>query len=331
MIRSDELDGEFVNEIMAEPGGEHLLTCWSCGTCAATCIVRRYDPSFNPRVILHKAGLGLRDDVLSSGEIWHCSACDICYAKCPRGIHISDVMRAIRNLAIKSGFQRPDTTATVNIEQCVACGMCVAVCPYEAISLQDVNWNRRTKPAAQVDANLCMSCGICNGVCPSSSISVATQSDAVLHKSFLSALPSRLSEPRDAWRGKILAIVCNWCLRWESDLAYVANPPENVMVVNVPCSGRVAPTFVLTALQQGVERVLVVGCEEEQCHYKQGNLLEKRRMAALRSLLDLIGCEQGCVQFVRVGPMDRGKLPRLLDSVAKELDAAPELAAAGEK
>ena len=328
MIRSGDLNHTFIDEVIAEPGGEHLLTCWSCGTCASTCIVRRYDPAFNPRVILHKAGLGLRDDVLSSAEIWHCSACDICYPKCPKGIHISDVMRAIRDLAIKSGHARPDVTAQVNVERCVACGMCVATCPYEAITLQDVKWNRRTKRAAQVDANLCMSCGICNAACPSSSISVATHTDAVLHRSFLSGLPSQLPALKDAWRGKVLAIVCNWCLRWESDLEYVANPPEHVMVMNVPCSGRVAPTFVMTALQHGVERVVVVGCEEEQCHYKQGNLLEKRRMAALRSLLDLLGLEQTSVEFVRVGPLERGKLRRVLDNVAKELESVQELATA---
>ena len=51
---------------MAEPGGEHLLTCFSCGTCAATCLVRRYEPAFNPRLLLRRAGMGLREQVLSS-------------------------------------------------------------------------------------------------------------------------------------------------------------------------------------------------------------------------------------------------------------------------
>ena len=105
MIRSNTFDHAFVEEVLAEPGGEHLLTCWSCGTCAATCLVRRYEPAFNPRLILHKAGLGLRAEVLSSPEIWQCSACDACYPRCPKKIHISEVMKAIRNVAIRAGLR----------------------------------------------------------------------------------------------------------------------------------------------------------------------------------------------------------------------------------
>ncbi|GAG22761.1 unnamed protein product, partial [marine sediment metagenome] len=177
MIRSDELDRGFVEEILAEPGGEHLLTCWSCGTCAATCLVRRYQPAFNPRLILHKAGLGLREEVLSSAEIWECSACDACYPRCPKEIHISDVMKAIRNIAIREGCERPGVIAEVDVSTCVACGICAAACPYEAISLQTVVWQRRPRRAAQVDRTLCVGCGICNSVCPSSSISVEGHTD----------------------------------------------------------------------------------------------------------------------------------------------------------
>ena len=321
MIRSGQMDHRFVEEIMAEPGGERLRTCWSCGTCASTCIVRRYVPSFNPRIILQKAGLGLREEVLSCSEIWQCSACDICYPRCPKEIHISEVMNAIRSVAIREGYKRPDITADVNVERCVACGMCVAACPYEAITLQTVEWGRRTKPAAQVEAALCMSCGICSSVCPSLSISVAGQTDASLHRSFAAALQTQRAEAGARWDGRVLAVVCNWCLRSEPDLEYLASPPEHVMVTNVPCSGRVAPTFVLSALQRGVDGVLVVGCKEEQCHYKHGNLLEKRRMGALRSLLGLLGVERQRVQFVRLGSLDRCKLPRLVSEFVQDLQA----------
>ncbi len=70
MMSGAPLNHHFVQEVMAEPGGEHLLTCFSCGTCAATCLVRRYEPAFNPRLLLRRAGMGLREQVLSSAEVW---------------------------------------------------------------------------------------------------------------------------------------------------------------------------------------------------------------------------------------------------------------------
>jgi len=326
MIRSDELDGSFVEEILAEPGGEHLLTCWSCGTCAATCLVRRYEPSFNPRLILHKAGLGLREEVLSSTEIWQCSACDACYPRCPKGIHISEVMKAIRTIAIREGYERPGVIAEVDASTCVACGMCAAACPYEAINLQMVEWQRKLRRAAQVDANLCAGCGICTSVCPSSSISVEGYTDLECHDSIVDAAYSARPSADAEWRGKVLVIVCNWCLHAESDMRLASQPPEGVKVIKVSCSGRVTPAFVVAALQRGVDAVLIIGCKEDECHYQQGSTIAGGRTAMLQSLLELLGVERGRVQFARLGSLDRGKLPALLDEVLEQVHALGSLA-----
>lgn len=319
MIRLDALDHSFVEEIQAEPGGEHLLTCWSCGTCAATCLVRRYEPGFNPRLILHKAALGLREEVLSSAEIWQCSACDACYPRCPKEIHISDVMKAIRDIAIREGYQRPGPIAEVDVSTCVACGMCAAACPYDAISLETVSCNDATKLAAQVDQNLCMCCGICNSVCLSSSISVEGYTDVSLNESFVSIENGAQSAHDNNWRGKTLVITCNWCLHSAVDVEYASHPPRGVKVVNVPCSGRVTPTFVTTALQRGIEGVLIVGCREGECHYKHGNALEKYRLAALQDLLELLGIERERVQLAWLGSLDRGKFPGLVGKIVEDL------------
>ncbi|MHB0856711.1 MAG: hydrogenase iron-sulfur subunit [Anaerolineae bacterium] len=312
MIKMNRLDESFVEEIMAEPGGEHLRTCWSCGTCTATCLVRRYNPAFNPRLLLHKAGLGMREEVLSSPEVWQCSACDACYPRCPKQIHISDVMQAIRNVAIREGYERPSVTAQVNAESCIACGLCAAACPYEAISITSVIANGSLKRAAQVDANRCMACGICNAVCLSSSISVEGFTDQLVSQ--------HIGAPAEGERsvGGALIITCNWCLHAGADWSLALEPPEGVRVVNVPCSGRVTPMFLTTALQQGYDAVLVVGCKEDECHYKHGNALEQGRAATMEGLLDLLGLEPERVQFAWLGALDRGRFPELVSKVASD-------------
>ena len=182
MRRLNECDPKFKDQVMAEPGGENLIRCYACGTCMATCLIRRKDPDYNPRRIMHRAILGLRHDVLSSRLIWMCSACDDCYAHCPQDIHISDLFKAFRALAQREGFKPTGPTARVNERTCVACGLCVEVCPYDAVELVPKRVLGRDKTVSQVNAALCMSCGLCAASCRSASINLTDFGDEDLFR-----------------------------------------------------------------------------------------------------------------------------------------------------
>jgi len=166
---------EFADQVRAIPGGEHLEMCYSCGTCVSRCLIQqRADPAYNPRRLIRKAVLGLKQDAFQDVTTWLCSACDLCYPACPQEIHISGVIRAVRELAIGEGQTSPLRTAVVDEQTCVACGLCVEVCPYEAITLVEasVPFRGRSVLVARVDPNHCMACGLCAASCRSSSISL---------------------------------------------------------------------------------------------------------------------------------------------------------------
>jgi heterodisulfide reductase subunit C/coenzyme F420-reducing hydrogenase delta subunit len=350
VIRSSQFDHAFIDEILAEPGGEHLLDCWSCGTCASTCLVRRYESNFNPRLVLHKAGLGLREAVLSSPEIWHCSACDACYPRCPKEIHISDVMKAIRAIAIREGYEPPGPFATVDDNVCSGCAVCTRACPYEAIDRVEkvlVGDNGETRHVAQVDKYLCMHCGVCVAACPSGAMSLEVFSDQELlmrmgadgwleQKGFLNggAEGEAAKEPR------VLLFVCQWSLRTDAELQRVAERyGERVRVVNLPCSGRVDPAMILLALTKGADGVLVVGCDDGECHYTRGTYLGRSKVALIDTVLEQMSAMEMVsalggtsiamgarmapqrVRFARLTPYDRYVLPRLIDELTAEIKA----------
>lgn len=180
MIRSDQFDPHFVQEVLAEPGGEHLLACCSCGTCTATCPIQWWNPAFNPRRLLRLAALGEREIVLQSPTIWFCSACDQCYERCPQGIRISDLMKALRQIAIRAGIKPERNVAQVNERICAGCGHCADLCPYQAIELAVRRVLGQEKTVAVVDSVRCLQCGICAAGCRSNAIIVPTFADADL-------------------------------------------------------------------------------------------------------------------------------------------------------
>lgn len=94
-------------------------------------------------------------------------------------------------------------------------------------------------------------------------------------------------EVQKAFEPDILVFCCNWCSYAGADLAGVSRfqYPANIRIVRVMCSGRVDPAFVLNALKDGADGVLVSGCHIGDCHYITGNEYAKERFERLHEII----------------------------------------------
>ncbi len=115
MIESTGLDPCFKDEIANEPGGERIRRCFACGTCTASCPVRVITDRYSPRRIIHMALLGMKEEVLSSDFIWLCSACYTCHERCPQDVRITELINAIKNIAVREGHVPPAFRAQVDL------------------------------------------------------------------------------------------------------------------------------------------------------------------------------------------------------------------------
>jgi len=97
------VDPEFKHKLLKVPGGETFKLCYQCGTCTATCPIARFTEVFRPNKIIHMAKLGIRDAVYSDA-VWLCVNCYSCTERCPQGVKVSDIMRALKNLAVEEGY-----------------------------------------------------------------------------------------------------------------------------------------------------------------------------------------------------------------------------------
>ena len=57
------------------------------------------------------------------------------------------------------------------------------------------------------------------------------------------------------------------------------------------CSAAVDPAYVMKALFNGIDGVLLGGCHTGECHYSVGNYYTRRRVAMLKKTLEVIGLE----------------------------------------
>jgi len=96
-----------------------------------------------------------------------------------------------------------------------------------------------------------------------------------------------------AFEPKIVAFLCNWCTYAGADLAGTGRLqyPTNIRIIRIMCSGSLDPTYVLKALLEGADGVLIGGCHPGDCHYLSGNLKARRRLAILKSVLKDAGLQ----------------------------------------
>lgn len=120
---------------------------------------------------------------------------------------------------------------------------------------------------------------------------------------------------------KILAFLCNWCSYAGADLAGVSRfqYPPSIRVIRVPCSGRINPFYIIKALQNGFDAVLVSGCHPGDCHYINGNYYARRKFALVKRYLDYLGFEPERVQFSWVSAAEGARFAQIIKKITDDV------------
>ncbi|MGC1121622.1 MAG: FAD-dependent oxidoreductase [Candidatus Methanofastidiosia archaeon] len=166
-------------------------------------------------------------------------------------------------------------TSYINPDICIKCGECDEICNYDAIDTEGDNY--------EVVDVACHACGMCTTVCPTNAIELRYYSDIQLEKT----VDGILEKDKDS----VIAYCCSQCGYNAADLAGTAKMrySSEVKIVRVPCSGRVTLPQMLYPFTKGAKGVMIGACLEGQCHYIDGNIKEKEKVALARQILDLMG------------------------------------------
>jgi F420-non-reducing hydrogenase iron-sulfur subunit len=129
--------------------------------------------------------------------------------------------------------------------------------------------------------------------------------------------------PAEPFEPRIVGFFCNWCTYTGADLAGTSRLTyaPNVRVVRVMCSGRIDPQFILTALRQGADGVLIGGCHPGDCHYQEGNYKFLRRFTLLKTYLKAMGVDERRVRLEWISASEGEKVQRVINEMCAEITA----------
>lgn len=94
-------------------------------------------------------------------------------------------------------------------------------------------------------------------------------------------------------RPRIIAFCCSNCASAAAKVAEGMKKtlPDNVKLVQVPCTGRIEVLHLLKPFEEGAGGVYVAGCQEDSCQYVSGIQKAKKRVAHVKKILSEMDLE----------------------------------------
>lgn len=176
------------------------------------------------------------------------------------------------------------TALKITEDSCSSCAVCSSLCPFEAI--------KRDTEAGKtfLEIEKCQVCGICYSACPAKAI------DVIYYDA--DSLTSYLEKAKQEYKSDTLVIACKGSA---PDLVGVDKlfGVTGFIPLSVPCVGRVPDEVFLKAIVMGINKIHVLGCDEDYCRFERGSSVAGRRILALNILLDQLGYGKELITFKR--------------------------------
>jgi heterodisulfide reductase subunit A len=262
-------------------------------------------------LLLKSLSLGIRKITILPCEDKHCRFKDGSKIGTRRFLVLKSLLNQLGFKPETLTVTKKSVKAHVDAYRCIGCGNCHYACAFEAIEME-------TPGVAQIDPEACSGCGACAGVCPVFAIKIDGFEYEVIsqaihsYKSLIPAMKQKTGKP------VILVLPCEW-----SEFSYLDSldnsKMENIVILELPCAGRVDLLHVLEALYSGFDGVLVAACKKGDCKLEKGNEKAENRISSLKRLLAQVNL-QDKVEICLVSPKKVGDLDQHIRSFAERLN-----------
>jgi coenzyme F420-reducing hydrogenase delta subunit/Pyruvate/2-oxoacid:ferredoxin oxidoreductase delta subunit len=218
----------------------------------------------------------------------------------------------VHRLLGKGKRQVVENRIWLDTKKCTICLTCYRLCPHNAISPM----NRRPV----FDDLACKLCGICAAECPMDAIQIHGFTDQQISSQIKDA--EGLKDPeRDSPPPAIMAFCCRNSALEAAELAVFRDLhiPEGLVLIRVPCAGRVDAHDLIGAFRAGADGVMVLGCHPESCKSVRGNDLACWRVETIKEALAEAGLEQERLSYGSLAPGMSTEFVRLAQDMEARL------------
>jgi F420-non-reducing hydrogenase iron-sulfur subunit len=122
-----------------------------------------------------------------------------------------------------------------------------------------------------------------------------------------------------SYEPKVVAFCCHYCAYSAADLAgsMRLEYAPNVRIIKLMCTGKVDTLHLLKAFEDGADAVYVAGCEEGSCHFQEGNLRAKQKVAQAKKLLQEVGIEPERLEMYHIAASNSVLFARAADEMTE--------------
>ena len=261
-----------------------------------------------------------------------CDECYICLSDCDKGLSVFHTPDSINDflLRLPSDFDSKDlrngnmlgTLKTANGKDltigldsyipfvkenlCRGCGDCVTVCEYNACQLIQKNGDILI---SEIDYEICRGCGTCVTFCPSSAIQPGRYTSDWLSFKFKNI---------DSKKRNIVVYSCNWNGADFEKVNTSKYKNTNFIFIQTMCTGRIESTFILRAIEEGADGVLVVGCSADECHYEFGAKRFAETYAKVQQLAHMLGYDKNRIEYETISDKNTDKFVEVVNNYARK-------------
>lgn len=196
----------------------------------------------------------------------------------------------------------------IDNKKCVLCGLCTLACEHNVI--------RITREGIKIVEEACMGCQACIATCPTGALIPTVD---LSNEAISIMIKSMLEEKREF--PLIIIFACKWCGYEALDFAGINRIPypTGTRVIEVACSARVNPIHILEALKNGADGVLIIGCREQDCHYRTGRLRANRKIEALKEALKIMKINPERVKIIGAAASEGEEVAREIIKFVEEV------------